>query len=116
MGRPGADEVGERFDVGGAAVSEPTMRQMEAVRVFASLQRSTGMPPTHRELCDALGHRSTNATNDVLKALEKKGYAVRVGDKFASRRWRLTPLAVSAVFGNARCPHCRRVIPREATP
>jgi len=39
--------------------------------------RTAGYPPTVRELCAALGMTSTNAVNDHLKALERKGLISR---------------------------------------
>lgn len=55
----------------------PTPRQLQVLEAIASETRRLGMPPTIRELGDALGISSTNGVNDILKALERKGLVCR---------------------------------------
>lgn len=58
---------------------ELTRRQVEVLAtVLDSLDRRE-IPPTIREIGDALGISSTNGINDHLKALERKGMLVRLG-------------------------------------
>jgi repressor LexA len=50
-----------------------TARQIEVRDTIARLTAERGYAPTLRELGDALGMTSTNAVNDHLVALERKG-------------------------------------------
>lgn len=59
------------------AETSPTQRQLEVLRTIASLSSAKGYAPTIRELGDALDISSTNAMNDHLKALVKKGLVTR---------------------------------------
>lgn len=54
-----------------------TKRQAEVLRVIEQSIVQEGYPPTIREIGAKLGIRSTNAVNDHLKALERKGYLER---------------------------------------
>jgi len=54
-----------------------TKRQAEVLRVIEHSITEEGFPPTIREIGAKLGIRSTNAVNDHLKALERKGYLER---------------------------------------
>lgn len=65
-----------------------TRRQSEFLRVFAELQARDGMPPTIRELGDALGIKSPNGVNSHLRALEKRGL-LQAPDGAKSRGWKL---------------------------
>ena len=60
-------------------------RQRALLDFIASYQDQKGIPPTIREIGEALGIRSTNGVSDHIKALVKKGYLERVGDARASR-------------------------------
>jgi SOS-response transcriptional repressor LexA len=54
-----------------------TLRQREVLRTLHRLTRQRGVPPTVRELGEAIGCLSTNATSDHLCALERRGLVVR---------------------------------------
>lgn len=46
-------------------------------RVLSTVERylaKHGFPPSHQDLCDLLGFRSTKATFDALRILDRKGY------------------------------------------
>lgn len=77
-----------------------TNRQKEVLNFIVLFIRDNGMPPTIREIADALGINSTNAANDHLVALEKKGYIERV--PMTSRGIKLLPSAF-AETGNEPC-------------
>jgi DNA-binding MarR family transcriptional regulator len=55
-------------------VNGPSPRQLDALRVFSEFQGVHGFPPTMRDIGRRLGIRSTNAVNDLLRGLERKGY------------------------------------------
>lgn len=59
------------------AEPSPTLRQIEVLRAIATLASAKGYAPTIRELGDALDISSTNAMNDHLKALVRKGLVTR---------------------------------------
>jgi repressor LexA len=65
-----------------------TERQVEVLVHIARSMRSTGYPPTIREIGLALDIRSTNGVNDHLKALERKRFIER--DDAKSRALTLT--------------------------
>lgn len=65
-------------------------RQRELLDFVASYADQRGIPPTLREIGQALGIRSTNGVSDQVKALVKKGFLERVGDPRTSRGLRLT--------------------------
>ena len=50
-----------------------TGRQREVIAFIRGHQAEHGYAPTIREIGDAMGISSTNAVNDHLKALERKG-------------------------------------------
>ena len=54
-----------------------TKRQNQVLDVIQESIDDHGYPPTIREIGTKLGIRSTNAVNDHLKALERKGYLNR---------------------------------------
>ena len=54
-------------------------RQRDVVNYIASTVAQRGIPPTYREIGDALGIASTNGVADHVKALIKKGYLRKVG-------------------------------------
>ena len=51
-----------------------TPRQAEILNLIEDLIEKNGFPPTRAELAKILGFRSTNAAEDHLRALAKKGY------------------------------------------
>ena len=53
-------------------------RQKEVLDFIAASIQQQGIPPSLREIGDALGIRSTNGVADHIKALLKKGYVSRV--------------------------------------
>lgn len=68
-------------------------RQRELLDFVASYSDQKGIPPTLREIGEALGIKSTNGVSDHLKALVRKGYLEHVGGARASRGMRLTAAA-----------------------
>jgi repressor LexA len=50
-----------------------TSRQSEVLAFIRRVIEETGMPPTRAEIAEALGFRSTNASEDHLRALARKG-------------------------------------------
>ena len=68
-------------------------RQRALLDFIAAYQDQKGIPPTIREIGEALGIRSTNGVSDHIKALVKKGYLERVGDARASRGVKLSQAA-----------------------
>lgn len=68
-------------------------RQRQLIDFVAAYQDQKGIPPTLREIGEALGIKSTNGVSDHIKALIKKGYLERVGDARASRGVRLSQAA-----------------------
>ena len=57
--------------------------------------RERGYPPTMVEICEAFGIGSTNAVNDHLKALERKGFIER---SKKARGIRVTEMAESGLY------------------
>jgi repressor LexA len=55
-------------------MKELTLRQAELLRAIGRSLRARGYAPTWRELCDALGIKSTNGIHDHLRRVEAKGY------------------------------------------
>ena len=51
-----------------------TSRQEKLLAYILESIRSTGRPPTVREICRAFGFRSTGTARDHLRALENKGH------------------------------------------
>jgi repressor LexA len=54
-----------------------TARQRQAPDYITAFIDERGYPPTFREIAAHMGIQSTNAVNDHLKALERKGYLTR---------------------------------------
>ena len=69
-------------------------RQKQLLDFVAAYQDQKGVPPTLREIGEAMGIRSTNGVSDHLKALLKKGYLERVGEARTSRGVRLAQRAI----------------------
>ena len=65
-------------------------RQRELLDFVASFTDQKGIPPTLREIGEAMGIKSTNGVSDQVKALVRKGYLERVGDARTSRGIRVT--------------------------
>ncbi len=65
-------------------------RQRELLDFVASFTDQKGIPPTLREIGEAMGIKSTNGVSDQVKALIKKGFLERVGDARTSRGIRVT--------------------------
>ena len=55
-----------------------TKRQEEALQFIQDYTKLSGYPPTNRNMCSHFGFKSTNAAADLIKALEIKGYIVRI--------------------------------------
>lgn len=62
-------------------MKEATERQLRVLRYVEAFQRAHGYVPTIREMCAALGIRSTNGITDHLAALARKGYVRRDAEK-----------------------------------
>jgi repressor LexA len=54
-------------------------RQTEVLNFISSTIRNHGIPPTYREIGDALSIASTNGVADHVKALVRKGHLEKVG-------------------------------------
>ncbi len=65
-------------------------RQRELLDFVASFTDQKGIPPTLREIGEAMGIKSTNGVSDQVKALVRKGFIERVGDARTSRGLRVT--------------------------
>ncbi len=76
-------------------------RQKQLLDFIASFSDQHGIPPSLREIGDALGIRSTNGVSDQVKALVKKGFLERVGDARTSRGLRMTHQARGGFRDNA---------------
>lgn len=52
-----------------------TARQKQGLDFIKQFVSNHGYPPTHREICEAMGYgeNSTNAVSDLLKSLKNKG-------------------------------------------
>lgn len=72
---------------------ELSPRQKDVLRVVLSSLDKYGVPPTYREIGDALGVASTNGVADHIKALIRKGYLTAARGKGASRGLKPTLLA-----------------------
>lgn len=68
-------------------------RQRQLLDFISAYQDQKGLPPTLREIGDAMGIKSTNGVSDHLKALIKKGYLERSGDARSSRSVRIAQAA-----------------------
>ena len=60
-------------------------RQQEVLDFIRGFIDQNKMPPTYREIGQALGIASTNGVADHVKALIKKGYLSRSGGKGSSK-------------------------------
>lgn len=55
-------------------MTELSQRQADVLDFIATTIESRGLPPSYREIGDALGIASTNGVSDHVKALIKKGF------------------------------------------
>lgn len=69
---------------------KPTARQLQVLLFLQRFIRERGFPPSFQEICSRFGFRSTNAANDYLRSLERKGL-IEV-EFMKSRAIKLTPL------------------------
>jgi repressor LexA len=74
------------------ANDELSPRQRDVLDFIATMLEQRGIPPTYREIGDALGIASTNGVADHVKALERKGFIAKEGGG-AARGLRLTEKA-----------------------
>lgn len=58
---------------------ELTERQRQILGVIRRLHRKNGIAPTIRELCAAVGMRSTNGMSDVIRKLRHTGHILPAG-------------------------------------
>lgn len=74
-------------------------RQKDVLDFISSTLAQRHIPPTYREIGDALGIGSTNGVADHVKALIKKGYLKKAETEGAARGLQLTPKAGSTRRG-----------------
>ena len=86
-----------------------TERQRSVLNFIESQIAQMGYPPTIREIGKHLNIRSTNGVNDHLKALERKGYIKRQGQK--SRTLRVVAQAEPAPQEATTAPLPDNVVP-----
>jgi len=89
---------------------ELSPRQQEVLDFIEQFLREAGSPPTLREIGKAMGIRSTNAVNDHLNALERKGAIAR--HRSRSRGIALTsrkPFADEVDAGSVQVPLLGRI-------
>jgi repressor LexA len=60
-----------------ASAHKPTAAQREVLLIIRQFFREHSFPPTRREIGDALGVSSTNAVENHIYALERKGMLTR---------------------------------------
>ena len=70
-------------------------RQREILEFITAAIDTTGVVPSYREIGAALGIGSTNGVSDHLKALQKKGYLERGGNRGSPRALRVTEKATT---------------------
>jgi len=56
-------------------------KQEQILKYIINMQKSTGFPPTVREICKAVGLNSSSTVHSHLKYLERKGYIMRIKGK-----------------------------------
>jgi len=72
-------------------MTELSQRQGDVLDYIAETIETRGLPPSYREIGDALGISSTNGVSDHVKALIKKGYLKKLeGAPGAARGIQLT--------------------------
>ncbi len=74
-----------------------THRQRDILNFITQCVRENGYPPTIAEIGEQFGISSTNAVNDHLVSLERKGYIERSSSK--ARSLRITQMATASLYG-----------------
>jgi repressor LexA len=74
-------------------------RQAEVLETIVGWSEEHGLPPTFREIGDALGIRSTNGVSDHVRALERKGFLERAAGPGAARALRPSERAWALMRG-----------------
>lgn len=75
-----------------------TKKQSEIYHFLTTYVQEHGYPPTHTEIQEHFGFRSTNAVHQFLKALERKGYIKRSKKRHARSIQILDPLDPHTAF------------------
>lgn len=90
------------------SLREPTTRQREVLAFVRHFTESRGFPPTMREIGVHFGMSSTNAVNDHLDALERRGLVVRYD--YQARSVRVTAEGFRVLHDQPPipCPTCGR--------
>lgn len=57
-----------------------TPRQLDALRYIAGHIEERGYSPSYRDICKALGLKSTGAVARIIDALEYRGHVTRIPD------------------------------------
>lgn len=87
-----------------SATRPPTHRQKQVLDFLVD-RCAVGDPPTIRQIASHIGIKWTNAIEDHLKGLERRGLVVKIKSLGQSQRWR--PTAVVAVHLPATTPEQR---------
>lgn len=79
-------------------MAELTKKQQEILEYIVGKQAEKGYPPSVREICEAVGLRSTSTVHGYLERLERKGFIRRDPSKpraieILDRRWLPDPPA-----------------------
>ena len=61
-------------------MSELSAKQRQILEYMKAEVREKGYPPSVREICDAVGLKSTSTVHGHLSRLEKKGLSTRASD------------------------------------
>lgn len=90
--------------VQGGNADDLSARQRSILEFIRDRIDCQGVPPSYREIGQAMGIRSTNGVSDHIKALIRKGYLSRIGDggKSLARSLVLTDKAFAVGFDLAR--------------
>ena len=80
---------------GGRGGDDLSARQRAILDFFRDWLDRQGVPPSYREIGQAMGIRSTNGVSDHVKALIRKGYLSRVGEGSRARSLVLTERALA---------------------
>ena len=91
-------------------LSEPTARQAEALDWITDYLRRNGMPPTIREIGDAMGIASPNGVRNHLNALVRKRL-LRRAEPAAGRAY--STRCYLPVAADGACPCCGRPMVRD---
>lgn len=60
------------------ALGKPTRRQQQIIDFVRTFARSSGSPPTVRDICRHFGFKSTNAAREHLRLITQKGFLGKV--------------------------------------